>query len=325
MKNISNRYSININKNFVLGVEKTDNGYSFAIVSDNDEITLFLFKDDDRDSHLSIVIGKEYKIGNVFSVILKNIDLDGYSYVYMADGEIIVDPYAKMLTGLPEFSVIDNSGLVNVRGKIGNNRYDWKSENKPVINKEDLIIYKLHPRGFTMSPSSKVKYPGTFRGITEKIPYLKKLGINAVELMPAYEFKEYDYHFNYWGYNDGFYFAPKAAYSSCYKDGGDYTSEFKDMVKKFHINGIEVYMEFYFPREIYAGVVLDCLRYWKKEYHIDGAHLICDERVRLFIAEDPYIKDMRLIYSDWYTDCNNSNLIEYNEGFEKCNKKTLKG
>ena len=71
MKNISNRYSININKNFVLGVEKTDNGYSFAIVSDNDEITLFLFKDDDRDSHLSIVIGKEYKIGNVFSVILK--------------------------------------------------------------------------------------------------------------------------------------------------------------------------------------------------------------------------------------------------------------
>lgn len=325
MKNISNRYSININKNFVLGVEKTDNGYSFAIVSDNDEITLFLFKDDDRDSHLSIVIGKEYKIGNVFSVILKNIDLDGYSYVYMADGEIIVDPYAKMLTGLPEFSVIDNSGLVNVRGKIGNNRYDWKSENKPVINKEDLIIYKLHPRGFTMSPSSKVKYPGTFRGITEKIPYLKKLGINAVELMPAYEFKEYDYHFNYWGYNDGFYFAPKAAYSSCYKDGGDYTSEFKDMVKKFHINGIEVYMEFYFPREIYAGVVLDCLRYWKKEYHIDGAHLICDERVRLFIAEDPYIKDMRLIYSDWYTDCNNSNLIEYNEGFENVTRKLLKG
>lgn len=325
MKTITNKYTIIKNENFVLGADKTDKGYSFAFVSDLDEITLILFKEGIIRPQYTITIGREYKTGNVFSIILKGVDLDGYSYVYMADGDIIVDPYAKMLTGLPDFAVIDNSGLVNVRGRIGNRTYSWKGEKRPEIKKEDLVIYKLHPRGFTMSPSSKVNFPGTFKGITEKINHFKKLGINAVELMPAYEFKEYDYHFNYWGYNEGFYFAPKAAYSSCYKDGGDYTAEFKDMVKKLHNNSIEVYMEFYFPREIYAGMIDDCLRYWKKEYHIDGAHLICDERVRLFLAEDPYLKDFKLIYSDWYTDCNNSNLFEYNEGFENVTRKFLKG
>ena len=162
MKTITNKYTIIKNENFVLGANKTDKGYSFAIVSDLDEITLILFKEGIIRPQYTITIGREYKTGNVFSIILKGVDLDGYSYVYMADGEIIVDPYAKMLTGLPDFGVIDNSGLVNVRGKISNRTYSWKGENRPEINKEDIIIYKLHPRGFTMSPSSKVNFPGTF-------------------------------------------------------------------------------------------------------------------------------------------------------------------
>lgn len=325
MKSITNKYTIIKNENFILGADRTEDGYSFAVVSDLDEITLVIFEKGIAAPKYSITLGKEYKIGNVFTVIIKELEIDDFSYVYMGDGEIFVDPYAKMLTGLPEFSVIDNTGLVNVRAVIGKHEYDWKSEKKPQISKEDLVIYKLHPRGFTMSQSSKVKYPGTFKGITEKIKHIKKLGANAIELMPAYEFSEYDYHFNFWGYNDGYYFAPKAAYCSSYKEGGDYTSEFKDMVKKLHNNSIEVYMEFYFPREIYAGMIDDVLRYWKKEYHIDGAHLICDERVRLFLAEDPYLKDFKLIYSNWYTDCNNNNLFEYNEGFENVARKFLKG
>lgn len=84
-----------------------------------------------------------------------------------------------------------------------------------------------------MSKSSKVKHPGTFKGISEKINYLKKTGINAVLLMPSYEFEEYAFNFNYWGYGKGFYFLPKAAYSSCYGSCVDYTVEFKDMVKNF--------------------------------------------------------------------------------------------
>lgn len=325
MKTINGRLRITKNENFILGSDILDNGYSFAFVSDSDKINLILFSNNIRKPEYTIELTKEFKIGNVFSVTISGVSLDGFSYVYEADGEIFVDPYAKILTGLSEFGKKDESGLFNVRGIIEKCKYNWNNEKKPNINSEDLIIYKLHPRGFTMSATSKVKNPGTFKGITEKINYLKGLGINAVELMPAYEFKENEYNFNYWGYCSGYYFAPKAAYSSIYGIEEDYTKEFKDMIKKFHNSGIEVFMEFYFPREVYAGTIDDCLKYWKQVYHIDGAHLICDERVRLFLAEDPYLKDFKLIYTNWYTDINNTNLLESNDKFENVARKLLKG
>lgn len=143
--------------------------------------------------------------------------------------------------------------------------------------------------------------------------------------MPSYEFEEYAFNFNYWGYGKGFYFLPKAAYSSCYGSCVDYTVEFKDMVKKFHKNGMEVYMEFNFTDEVDACMADDCIRYWKESYHIDGARVICNDRIRQVIADDPYLVDIKLFYEYWDDNFRNHNLLEYNEGFENVARKLLKG
>ena len=228
-----NKYKITKNENIRLGAYKVSNGYSFAFVSEAESINLIIFTESAVKPEYTIELDKNYKTGNIFSVIVKDINIDGYSYIYEVDGELITDPYSTNLVGLSAFGAKDETGLFKVHGKLTESKYNWKNEKRPCIRPEDLIIYKLHPRGFTMSPSSKCKYPGTFKGITEKINHLKAIGVNAVELMPSYEFNEYEFKFSYWGYNRGFYFVPKAAYTSIYGEVEDYTSEFKDMVKKF--------------------------------------------------------------------------------------------
>ncbi len=163
----------------------------------------------------------------------------------------------------------------------------WEKEERPAISLSEMILYKLHVRGYTSHKNSKVRQKGTFQGVEKKIPYLKELGITSVELMPCYEFDEimvkdgipaaYAYEHkdaakvNCWGYTDkAFYFAPKASYCAT----GRPAREFMEMVRAFHQAGIECIMEFYFTGEISSLEVLDILRYWKTVYHIDGFHLV---------------------------------------------------
>lgn len=319
------KYTILPNYNYIYGADVIHNGYDFSVISESDEITLLLFEHGREEPVYSIPVDKRYKRGDVFTFRITDIPLLEYEYLYMADGEVFADPYAKLLSGLPEFGIKDTTGLQHIKGLLKKSQYNWKNDIKPCINTEDIILYKLHTRGFTMSKSSKVKHPGTFKGISEKINYLKKTGINAVLLMPSYEFEEYAFNFNYWGYGKGFYFLPKAAYSSCYGSCVDYTVEFKDMVKKFHKNGMEVYMEFNFTDEVDACMADDCIRYWKESYHIDGARVICNDRIRQVIADDPYLVDIKLFYEYWDDNFRNHNLLEYNEGFENVARKLLKG
>lgn len=319
------KYTILPNYNYIYGADVIHNGYDFSVISESDEITLLLFEHGREEPVYSIPVDKRYKRGDVFTFRITDIPLLEYEYLYMADGEVFADPYAKLLSGLPEFGIKDTTGLQHIKGLLKKLQYNWKNDIKPCINTEDIILYKLHTRGFTMSKSSKVKHPGTFKGISEKINYLKKTGINAVLLMPSYEFEEYAFNFNYWGYGKGFYFLPKAAYSSCYGSCVDYTVEFKDMVKKFHKNGMEVYMEFNFTDEVDACMADDCIRYWKESYHIDGARVICNDRIRQVIADDPYLVDIKLFYEYWDNNFRNHNLLEYNEGFENVARKLLKG
>lgn len=319
------KYTILPNYNYIYGADIIHNGYAFSVVSESDEITLLLFEPGKEEPVYSIPVDKKYKRGDVFTFKITDIPLLEYEYLYMADGEVFVDPYAKLLSGLPEFGVKDTTGLQHIKGVLKKTQYNWKNDVKPCIDTEDIILYKLHARGFTMSESSKVNHPGTFKGISEKINYLKKTGINAVLLMPSYEFEEYAFNFNYWGYGKGFYFLPKAAYTSCYGTCDDYTVEFKDMVKKFHKNGMEVYMEFYFTDEVDACMADDCIRYWKETYHIDGVRVICNDRIRQVIADDPYLSGIKIFYEYWDYNYRNHNLLEYNEGFENVARKLLKG
>jgi glycogen operon protein len=133
--------------------------------------------------------------------------------------------------------------------------FDWREDAPPLTPFEDSIIYELHVRGFTCHPSSMVAQPGTFAGLIEKIPYLKRLGVTAVELLPVHEFDEDDCPFsnpltgqklrNFWGYNSIAFAAPKAAYAASGSEHGQVT-EFRDMVRAFHEAGLEVILDVVF-------------------------------------------------------------------------------
>ena len=164
----------------------------------------------------------------------------------------LLDPYGKAVTGQSVWGKKPRCGY-EYRTMVVANDFDWGNSKQVLIPMEELIIYELHVRGFTKHQSSSVNYPGTFAGLAEKIPYLKELGINAVELMPIFEFDEMRDErivdekrlFDYWGYNTVSFFAPNTSYTAGieYNREGD---ELKSLIKELHENGIEVILDVVF-------------------------------------------------------------------------------
>lgn len=199
------------------------------------------------------------------------------------------------------------------------------SEMKNYIPYHEMIIYKLHVRGYTMQRGSKVKNKGTFLGLQEKISYWKELGITTIELMPAYNFD--DFPENYWGYTSGDYFSPKPEYCAT-----EYPEqEFKDFIEKLHEVGMECLMDFYFPEECAPELVLEVLQFWIKEYDIDG-FVVSGGSVRFdFLAKDSVLADAKLLCSGYDMDQIYSKepkvkrLAEYNPNFQNSMRRFLRG
>lgn len=293
-----------------LGASRKNGGMNFAVTARmGGPVSLLLYKKGEKEPCEEIPFPEEAVIGSIYALRLEGFKPGGYEYNFKIRGEIVQDPYAKKITGRPAFGEpLDTKDPHQVRCGFVTAAYDWGEDKKPELAYEDAVMYSLHVRGFTKHPSSKVRHKGTFLGLQEKIPYLTELGINQVKLMPAYDFQEQvllspgmsknftekevkTYRVNYWGYGLGNYFAPKEAYSYS-KDAG---KEFKDMVKAFHENGIEVIMEFSFPREVNPGLIMDCLAFWAVEYHIDGFHLLCDEATASLISKVPTLSGTKLL------------------------------
>ncbi|MBR6147663.1 MAG: glycogen debranching protein GlgX [Lachnospiraceae bacterium] len=248
------------------GATPIPGGVNFTIQSSQaTSCELLLFNRREDLPFAIIPFPEHYRIGNCYSMIVFGVDIEGLEYAYRMDGpydpkkgllfdkkNILLDPYAKAVAGLREFGVdeVDYSGY---RARVVKDDFDWGDSRQPLIPMEDVIIYELHVRGFTMDDSSGVRFPGTFDGIREKVPYLKALGVNAVELMPIFEFdemhdhREYDGHqlIDYWGYNTVSYFSPNTAYCSRpeYNKEGN---ELKRLVQLLNDNGIEVYLDVVF-------------------------------------------------------------------------------
>ena len=289
------------------GVYPFDNGYLFATESEDAENSgLILYEKNGKTTR--IPFSSEGKRGILYGIKIEGDDLPFTEYNYYTGDVVYTDPYAKSVSGLEKFGAFGESKR-STRGILKREAFDWEGDSSLEIPFEDTILYGLHVRGFTMHKSSGVRNRGTFEGIVEKIDYLKELGITAVELMPAYEFDECMYpssgpagsmeeavqkcnfleqnekRINCWGYQDGFYFAPKASYSV---DSSDVS--FKKMVKALHKNGIEVMMQFYFPPGLKHSYIMDVLRYWVIEYHIDGVRL-CGFHIPFeTIAQDPLLR-----------------------------------
>lgn len=206
-----------------------------------------------------------YRIGNVFSMIIFDLDVEDFQYAFRLDGPYdkkkgllfdkhkpLLDPYAKAVVGQSEWGQKPDAFL-GYRGRVVKNNFDWGITKPSIIPMEDLIIYEMHVRGFTKDASSGVAHPGTFHGIMEKIPYLKELGINAVELMPIFEFDEMRDHrvidgrelLDYWGYNTVSFFAPNTSYASD-REYNHVGTELKQLIKTLKENGIEVILDVVF-------------------------------------------------------------------------------
>ena len=206
-----------------------------------------------------------YRIGNVFSMIVFDLDVEDFQYAFRLDGPYdkkkgllfdkhkpLLDPYAKAVVGQSEWGQKPDAFL-GYRGRVVKNNFDWGITKPSIIPMEDLIIYEMHVRGFTKDASSGVAHPGTFHGIMEKIPYLKELGINAVELMPIFEFDEMRDHrvidgrelLDYWGYNTVSFFAPNTSYASD-REYNHVGTELKQLIKTLKENGIEVILDVVF-------------------------------------------------------------------------------
>ena len=171
---------------------------------------LIIYKKGARASVFSQEMPYSDVAGNLrfLSVVLEQ--PEDYEYCYKIGGKIVPDPYGKAFSGREHWSVSKEKEKRKLRTRIVADTFDWGKSQFPHLKKEDVIAYSLHVRGFTKHSSSGVAHKGTFDGVTEKLPYLQKLGINQIHLMPVYEFDENQRHVNYWGYGKAYFFAPKA-------------------------------------------------------------------------------------------------------------------
>ncbi|MBN1422035.1 MAG: glycogen debranching protein GlgX [Planctomycetes bacterium] len=339
-----------------------------------------------------------HRTGDIWHIFVRRLE-SRFDYGWRADGpfqprpyglrfnrnKLLLDPYARALEGTFDWDSLDllgyepgplpddmtfnasDSAPRMARCVILDDRADWDSDRPLAVPLKDSIIYELHVRGFTRHPSSGVRAPGTFRGAIEKIPYLKALGITAVELMPICEFNQNENVCrdpatgerlrNYWGYSTIAFFAPKASYADDRSRAGA-VREFRELVKALHRAGIEVILDVVFnhtaegdqfgPTLSFRGLdnpiyymlaedrrfyrnfsgcgntincnhpfvrefVLDCLRYWVIDMHVDGfrfdlasilgraqdGSVLANPPLIERIAEDPILSKTKIIAEAW--------------------------
>ena len=248
------------------GASAFPNGVNFTIISFGAvSCTLLLFHRRERTPYARLPFPAHYRVGNVFSMFVYGLEIDEFEYAYSIDGpfepekglifdktKYLLDPYAKAVTGQSGWGLcLGREDFYKARVVHNDFRWDQPSQTFPALR--DCVIYELHVRGFTRHRSSGVENPGTFDGIREKIPYLKELGINAVELMPIFEFDETKNMrqvdgrqlLDYWGYNPVCFFAPNTSYASEveYNQEG---KELKELVNALHAAGIQVFLDVVF-------------------------------------------------------------------------------
>lgn len=244
------------------------NGVSFTINSHGaTRCTLLLFKPQAPKPYARIPFPDSYRIGDTYSMLVYDIKPDEFEYAFSFDGpyepakgllfneeNVLLDPYSRAVTGQRKWGEKPEGGKdFEYRARVVKSSFDWGNIKQLEQPFEDLVIYEIHVRGYTKDKSSGVSAPGTFAGLKDKIPYLKDLGINAVELMPIFEFDEMESArvvdgvqlYNYWGYNTVSFFAPNTSYAFNEEHNHE-GAELKSLIKALKENGIEVILDVVF-------------------------------------------------------------------------------
>ena len=250
------------------GAVPTARGVSFTIHSVGATgCTLLLFRPQEKEPYARLKYPEAYHIGNTFAMLVFGLKIDEFEYAFQLDGpydesrgllfdknNVLLDPFAKAVTGQRNWGERPESdeGFV-YHARVVENNFDWGKMTFPEIPAEDLIIYETHVRGFSKDASSGVTAGGTFEGLRQKIPYLKDLSVNAIELLPIFEFDEMESArvvdgvqlYNYWGYNTVSFFAPNTSYSSVVEHNHE-GDELKLLISELKANGMEVILDVVF-------------------------------------------------------------------------------
>ena len=248
----------------VFGAMPLPSGVNFTIhTHGGTSCELLLFRKGAEEPYAVLPFPEEYKIGDVYSMMVFGLEVEEFEYAYRIDGpydpekgllfdkkNILLDPYARAVTGQGTWG---SQSQEHYHARVVKDVFDWGTMPQSKKELNELVIYELHVRGFTKHPSSGVRQKGTFAGLKEKIPYLKELGINAVELMPIFEFDETmnarevngKTLLDYWGYNTVGFFAPNSSYTAAEEYNHEGT-ELKELIKSLHDNGIEVILDVVF-------------------------------------------------------------------------------
>jgi glycogen operon protein len=241
-----------------------DKGVQFVVYSRSAttmRVLLYDTVDADEPAEVITLDPSRDRWGDIWSVLVPGVGA-GQLYHFQADGPFdperglrfdsnarLIDPYATALAG--EFSLGSDGLLRPPKCVVIDDSFDWQGDRHLRRGLADTVIYELHVRGFTASPTSGVQHPGTYLGLIEKIPYLQSLGVTAVELMPVHEFvsampsPDGALRSNYWGYDPLAFFAPHRGYAAGTEPGAQ-VREFKEMVRAFHAAGIEVILDVVF-------------------------------------------------------------------------------
>ena len=329
-----------------MGLTRTDGGIHVSAVAAAKACSLLLFVKEDKNGKearfrevRNIPFPEEGKTGHVWSMTL-NGAFDDLYYAFEADGKRFSDPYGRSFAGRERWGRLSHAKRL-LLSPVAEPEFDWQGDRPLHIPYEDCIVYRAHVRGLTKHASSGTEHRGTFRGVVDKIPYFKELGITTLELLPPVEFQEVMMpenvegnpygtseptgRLNYWGYAKAGMFAPKASYAD---PGTNPVTEFKYMVRELHKAGLEVVPELYFSGKEVPGFVLETVRFWVREYHVDGIHLT-GYAPTVLLAKDPYLADTKLWALSWEAEKpaagEKKHLGEYNDGFLIDMRRALKG
>ncbi len=356
---MQNTFQITKGSTYPLGVSKRGSDINIAIAFDHKPVSScgILFYHSNGKT-IKIEFEEAYKVGLLYAISIHGLDKGYDFYQFYVDDEYFVDPYAKMINGRQKWGNTE-AVKAQIKGQLvdaGSDLFDWEGDAPLGYTYEESILYSLHMRGFTKHTSSKVKNKGTFEGLTEKIPYLKELGITGIVTMPIYEFDEiivnetyekmnpqiseflkddetvWKYRINYWGFRDdgNYYMAPKCSYSKSQRAD----IELKQMIKMLHKSGIEVLMQIYFPVDCRPDYIQTVLRYWVEEYHIDGFMLLGMAIPNKLLALDPILgktklimehTDIEQIYPNGENNGYFKNIGLYSDDFRADARKFIKG
>lgn len=347
------------------GVTRQKDIISFSRQAAENSICYLLLYPRDGSPDLRIPMEAKGNCGTMYTVGIQGLDWKNYDYNFEINGEEALDKYARKITGreiwadearrpkeqntepfvpqkdrrkleqAPGGHILAERGhgKEKIVGKVKSSFYfsdfKWKDVGYEGIKKEDMVIYKLHVRGFSMGLQGTGSRHGTVEAVEQKLDYLKGLGVTTLLFMPVYEFEEIlmlDHTkermsqkdvVNYWGYTAGSYFAPKASYLG----KGHNPDNLKRLIQKMHQKQMECILEFYFPQQTNPHLIIDVLRYWNKEYHVDGFRLLGCPAVAELIAQDCRLSGCKLFFDGFREELAQDKqrfgpmLFSYNERF----------